>query len=139
MKRLASLLLAGFAMVVFAGACSDDATPTRVPDKPIVIGGAVSMTGSYQELSLAQVQGYRLAVSLVNEQGGINGRPVNLILYDDQSSPTVSATLYRRLIDEDKVDLLLGSYSSEITAATVDIFEEAEIPVIAVTASDERI
>ena len=140
MKRFGSFALVCFAIAFIASACSGESTPTgNAAISQIVIGGAISMTGSYQELSLAQVQGYRLAVALLNEQGGIVGRPVKLILYDDQSSPSQSAALYNKLINEDKVDLLLGPYSSEITAATIDIFEAAEIPVVAATASDERI
>ena len=137
MKRFGSLALLCFTIALLAGACSDDSTPADT--SPIVIGTVVSLSGAYQDLGVSLAQGYRLAVAVLNEQGGIGGRPVKLILYDDQSLPSQSVTLYRKLLDEDKVDFLLGPYSSEITAATVSTFEEAETPVIATVASDERI
>ncbi len=53
----------------------------------------------------------------VNARGALLGREVEIVSYDDQSDPDTSARLYERLISDDKVDLLIGPYSSDVTLA----------------------
>ena len=60
----------------------------------------------------------------MNKKGGLLGRPVKLILYDDQSDPTTAASLYEKLITVDKADLLLGPYSSAIVFAVPSVTEK---------------
>jgi len=87
----------------------------------IVIGAAVSQTGSYGAGGRLVIQGYQLWEAAVNAKGGILGKPVRLVLYDDKSDPTTTTTLYERLITVDKVDFVLGPFSSScgFTAAQV--------------------
>ena len=59
----------------------------------------------------------------LNARGGLLGRPVKLILYDDESDPNKAATLYERLLTVDKVDLLLGPYPTPTDAAVIPIAE----------------
>jgi branched-chain amino acid transport system substrate-binding protein len=67
------------------------------------------------------------------------GRPVKLVHYDDRSDPATSARLYERLIKEDRVDLLLGPYSSDITLAASTVAEEHNFPMLTVGAAAEAI
>ena len=76
---------------------------------------------------------------MVNERGGLLSRPVKLVIYDDQSSPSQGVILYRRLIHQDRVDLLLGPFSSAVTFAVAPIVDQAKIPMIAPQAADPRI
>jgi branched-chain amino acid transport system substrate-binding protein len=63
------------------------------------------------------------------------GRGVELVYYDDQSSPETSARLYERLITQDKVDLLLGPYGSDITMAASTVAEQHNFPMVATGAA----
>ncbi len=103
--------------------------------EPIKIGASVSTTGSNGRTGLYQQEAFQLWESQKNASGGLLGRPVQFIIYDDQSDPTTGARLYERLLNEDKVDLVLGPYSSGVTQAVVQITERAQFPLLAAGAS----
>src|SRR5918999_2282930 len=102
-----------------AAAAAQDATPAAAPPsgEPIAIGAAVSTTGSNGRTGLYQQEAYLLWEEQKNVAGGLLGRPVRMVLYDDQSDPATGARLYERLLTEDQVDLVLGPYSSSVTQA----------------------
>jgi len=114
------LVLSLIASVVVA-ACGPD-----VDDKIIRIGAAVSETGRHAKGGGHVRQGYLLWEDWVNnEYGGIkvgNDRyQVELVMYDDQGDTDTTAALVERLIDEDKVDFLLGPYSSTLTQSAIRV------------------
>ena len=112
-------------------------TPAAPPPSgpPIKIGASVSTTGSNGRTGQYQQEAYQLWESQKNASGGLLGRPVQFIIYDDQSDPTTGARLYERLLNEDKVDLVLGPYSSGVTQAVVQVTERAKFPLLAAGAS----
>src|SRR5919201_3170094 len=79
---------------------------------PIKIGASLPLTGDFSEPGVAAQQGYQIWADQVNKQGGLLGRPVKIIVKDDQSDQNVVVTDYNALIQQDKVDLLLGTFSS---------------------------
>lgn len=121
-RRWRTAILAGsLALAVAAGS---SAGGTHAKPKPIKIGASISQTGVYAGVGHYAVRGYRLYVDLLNARGGLLGRPVQLIVYDDQSSPATAVRLYSRLISEDHVDVILGPYSSGITQAVAAVAEK---------------
>lgn len=127
-RLLAPLAIASALAVALVG-CAADAGET--PDGgsgdegPIVIGGTLGLTGIYSGPSAGYVLAYEYWADEVNAAGGIDGRQVELILYDDESNPTVAQQLYQRLVNEDDVDLLLAPYTTAVGGATVPISERA--------------
>ena len=120
---------------VAAGA-AQNATPVAAPSgEPITIGAAVSTTGSNGRTGLYQQEAYLLWEEQKNAAGGLLGRPVRMVLYDDQSDPATGARLYERLLTEDQVDLVLGPYSSSVTQAVAQVTERAGQPLLAAGAS----
>ena len=105
----------------------------------IKIGAAVSMSGKYEKPGTMVCYGYRLWEKQVNERGGLLGKKVQLVVYDDGSNPDTSVALYRRLIEEEKVDLVLSPYSSSITYKVSAITEKYHYPLLAAGASDPAI
>ena len=103
--------------------------------EPIRIGTTQSLTGQFEEFGNTQMKGLKMWRDDVNARGALLGRPVELIIYDDHSDPARSAWLYRKLVNEDKVDLLIGPYSSELTLAASDVAEEFNFPMVAAAAS----
>jgi branched-chain amino acid transport system substrate-binding protein len=105
----------------------------------IKIGLTVSLSGDLAKLGQQQLQGMQMWQEDVNARGALLGRPVKLIYYDDRSDPATSARLYERLISDDRVDLLLGPYSSDITLAASTVAEENSFPMLTVGAAAEAI
>src|SRR5437773_1441568 len=100
----------------------------------IVLGSAISQTGKYAREGKFYVDAYTLTVDAVNKAGGVKvgGKPYKLALklYDDQSDPNLSVRLFTRLVTSDKVNFLLGPYSSGITIPASAVSEKYEIPMI---------
>ena len=101
--------------------------PTEPPPEPIVIGAALSVTGKYAKSALWHEESYTMWMEEVNALGGLLGREVQLVMYDDESDPTKTTSLYEKLITGDKVDLLLGPYSSACNFPAQAIAEQYEM------------
>lgn len=94
------------------------------------IGIWTSLTGaSAIEGELVQ-KGAELAADQWNKKGGVNGRSVEFIIYDDQSTTEGAVTATTRLIENDKVDAIMGSNLSNSIVATADLIEAAGIPFV---------
>jgi branched-chain amino acid transport system substrate-binding protein len=100
----------------------------------IVLGTAMSQTGKYAREGKFYVDAYQMTVDAINKAGGVKvgGKSYNLELkmYDDQSDPNLCVRLYTRLVTSDKVNFLLGPYSSGITIPASSVSEKYEIPMI---------
>jgi branched-chain amino acid transport system substrate-binding protein len=81
--------------------------------EPVKVGASLPLTGEFSEPGKAAQQGYKVWEAMVNESGGlIDGRPVEMVIKDDQSNQNTIVADYNALISQDKVDLLLGTFSS---------------------------
>jgi branched-chain amino acid transport system substrate-binding protein len=112
------------------------ATPVRAADT-IKIGFSVSETGTLAAPSVFDRQGYELAAEEINAHGGVLGKKVELVHYDDQSTPATALALYQKLISDDKVDLVLGPYSSQITAAVAPVVDRAKMAMPSMDANPQ--
>jgi len=91
---------------------------------PIRIGASLSLTGTYAKLGNYQHEGYRLCQKDLNAKGGLLGRKVEFVVYDDQSLPPTGVRLYEKLLTDDKVDVVMGPYSSPVTEAVANVTEK---------------
>jgi len=107
--------------------------------QPVRIGASLSLTGSYAALGQNQQRGYQLCAKHVNEKGGVLGRKVEFAFYDDQSQPATGVRLYEKLITQDKVEAIMGPYSSAITEAVANVNEKYRMPMVAPMASTTAI
>jgi branched-chain amino acid transport system substrate-binding protein len=107
--------------------------------QPIRIGASLSQSGSFARLGQTQLRGYQLCFKHVNEKGGLLGRPLVLVFEDDRSEAATAAKIYEKLITQDKVDALLGPYSSPITDAVADVSERYRMPMVAPNAATTSI
>ncbi|REL38421.1 hypothetical protein DYD21_00250 [Rhodohalobacter sp. SW132] len=92
-------------------------------DPPIRIGATMSETGAYSTQGIPARDGYLLCEKHLNEQGGILGRNIEFLIYDDESSTDRAIALYEQLITEDEVDLVMGPYGSTLTEAVAPVTE----------------
>jgi branched-chain amino acid transport system substrate-binding protein len=91
--------------------------------EPIRIGGTLGLTGPFAEPSAGYHAAYQFWAATINRSGGLLGRPVELVIYDDVSTPDTARSLYQRLVDQDDVDLLVAPYSTVIGEAVLPVAE----------------
>jgi branched-chain amino acid transport system substrate-binding protein len=100
----------------------------------IVLGTAISQTGKYAREGKFYVDAYIMTVDAINKAGGVKvggkSYKLELKMYDDQSDPNLCVRLYTRLVTSDKVNFLLGPYSSGITIPASSVAEKYEIPMV---------
>jgi branched-chain amino acid transport system substrate-binding protein len=118
MKPLALVAVVIIALGVLGASLVADA------QGPIRIGASLSLTGTYAKLGKNQHEGYQLCQKDLNAKGGLLGRKIEFVVYDDQSMPPTGVRLYEKLITEDKVDAVMGPYSSPITEAVANVTEK---------------
>ena len=129
MKKLTTLtgLLAGAAMLFGQGAMAQDC-------EEIVLGSAISLTGKYATNGVHAKNGYEYAITKIAENGGVKVGDkcynFRVIYYDDESKGDRGATLAERLINQDKVQYMLGPYSSGLTKAIAPVTEKYKIPMV---------
>jgi branched-chain amino acid transport system substrate-binding protein len=107
--------------------------------EPIRIGVSLGLTGRFAVMSDALNKGFHIWEQHVNSNGGLLGRPLQIIYEDDQSSPETARLLYRKLIETEKVDFLFAPYSSLITEAVLPIAEQHDIPILVAGAAADRL
>jgi branched-chain amino acid transport system substrate-binding protein len=119
MHKVFRLLVVVLALALMAAAgCGDDDDDGGgggggASGEPIKIGASLPLTGEFSEPGKAARQGYEVWEATVNEKGGlIDGRPVEIVIKDDQSNQNTVVADYNALISRDRVDLLLGTFSS---------------------------
>ncbi|HKE32794.1 MAG TPA: ABC transporter substrate-binding protein [Candidatus Angelobacter sp.] len=105
----------------------------------VKIGVITSLTGSQAAFGEAHKKGYAIALDEINAKGGVLGKKVELDFYDDQSKPDQAVQGVSKLVDQDSVPMLLGSYSSESTKAIIGPVTKSEIPLIIPTATADNV
>ncbi len=105
----------------------------------ITIGTTQSLTGPFKDFGTEQLRGLQMWVHDVNSRGMLLGQRVELVHYDDASDAARSVQLYDKLIEQDKVDLLVGPYSSELTLEASKVAEKYNFPMVATAASADEI
>ena len=121
MKVSTSLAQRSSIVAALLAATAIFAAPAANAAGPIVIGASVSETGALAVDAGYHLRGLELGVAEANAHGGWLGRKLELKYYDDKSEPGTAVRLYTRLITEDKVDLVIGPYSSGITQAVAPL------------------
>lgn len=112
-RMLASALILGTAGGFGLGALPADAAD------PLRIGLSLSLTGPTAPAGKQVQAGLEIWREDVNAKGGLLGRPVQLVYYDDQGNPANAPGIYEKLMGIDKVDLLIGPYSTNVIAAAM--------------------
>ncbi|MEI6721407.1 MAG: ABC transporter substrate-binding protein [Betaproteobacteria bacterium] len=120
-----------FAMRGFALAAGVALAGTAIAQsEPIRIGAALSITGPAAFLGDPENKTLELYVEKINAAGGVLGRKLQLISYDDGGDAEKARIFAKRLIEQDKVDLILGGSTTGTTMAIVPLAEQAQIPFL---------
>jgi len=135
LKRRTWAWIGGTALAVAVGAMFvGDATAQN--KEPIKIGFSMALTGPLSPNGKQALLGMKIWEDEVNGKGGLLGRPVKLIYYDDQSNPSTVPGIYTKLLDVDKVDLVLGGYATNMVAPAMPVIIQKKKTFISLFALD---
>jgi branched-chain amino acid transport system substrate-binding protein len=110
-----------FNKLALAGAATGFAGAANAQAKPFTIGFGMALTGGLAPNGKAALLAMQIAEEDINARGGLLGRPVKLIYYDDQSNPSTVPGLYTKLLDVDKVDIVVSGYATNMIAPAMPI------------------
>ena len=134
-KSRAIAWMAGAAAVVAAGAMFTVAGHAQTKE-PIKIGFSMAQTGPLGPNGKQALLGMKIWEEEINAKGGLLGRPVKLITYDDQSNPSTIPGIYTKLLDVDKVDLVVSGYATNMVAPAMPIIIQRKKTFISLFALD---
>ncbi len=113
--------------------------PIHAADEPIKVGVVLPLTGGQAKFGEIEKNSFEMGVEKINKAGGVNGRPIELIIEDDTSKPDVGRSAVERLISRDKVVMLTGGYSSSVTYGMCAVAQQRKIPFLVTTGSADKI
>ncbi len=96
----------------------------------IKIGSVLSVTGPASFLGDPEKRTLQIYIDELNAKGGVNGQKLQLIVYDDGGDANNARTFATRLVEEDKIDAMIGGTTTGATLAMIPVFEDAQIPFI---------
>ncbi len=112
---------------------SEEVTKTE-PAKPWKLGSILALQGPIAAIDEFTRAGMEAAIKEINDAGGIHGRPVELVVEDDQANPTVAVSAARKLTEDEEIMGVIGPSFTTFSLATIPVFEEVEIPNMALGA-----
>lgn len=133
-KASAGLLLVTIMLGTLAGCIGQTEEPEEIR-----IGIIVPLTGPVAYTGDLQKKGAELAAKEINEAGGILGKQVKLFFGDTESKPDAGVSVFKRLVDEDKVDLICGGIHSDVALALMDQAATYEIPYLSMGPSSDAL
>lgn len=132
MRKLLSLVIAVLMLVttIFFTGCANNAA-----DESYKIGAIISISGPASNLGVPEKQTLEMLTEEINAAGGINGRQVEMIIYDSETNAEKAATLATRLIERDEVLAIIGPTTSGETMAIVDTMTSQKTPLVSLAAA----
>jgi branched-chain amino acid transport system substrate-binding protein len=132
MRKLAGLVATA---AVFFGS----AFTAALAQETIKIGVTQPLTGAFAASGNYVAQGTKIAEDEINQAGGVLGKKIQLVIEDNKSNPTEAVSTVEKLIEKDKVPVLIGAWSSTLTLAVMPKLEEYKVPMIVETSSSGKI
>jgi branched-chain amino acid transport system substrate-binding protein len=130
-------------LAVAAVAAAGVAVAAAQAAEPVRIGFSIAKTGLFATAAPSQLNAYELWKDQVNAAGGLNiageRRPVEFVVYDDQSQPGEAVKIYEKLITDDKVDLLLAPWGTPTHFAIAGVLERYKFPVVGNSAASVQL
>jgi len=126
-------------LAVFAGATALAAMTIGAAaqdNKPITIGFSMALTGPLAANGKQTLLGMKIWEEETNAKGGLIGRPVKLVYYDDQSNPSTVPGIYTKLLDVDKVDLVVSGYATNMIAPAMPVVMQKKKTFISIFGLD---
>jgi branched-chain amino acid transport system substrate-binding protein len=107
--------------------------------KEIKIGGISPVTGEAATFGVSTKNGFDMALAEWNAKGGVNGKQVKMAFADDKGDPAEAATVWTKLIEQDKVCAIVGTVMSKCSLAGAPISQNAKIPMISTSSTNPKV
>jgi branched-chain amino acid transport system substrate-binding protein len=139
LRRLFIAMFAGASFVILLnlGACNNKKEESTSGD--ILVGEYGSMTGSEATFGISTDNGVKLAVKERNAAGGVKGRKIKLIAYDDQGKQQEAVTAVTRLIQQDHVIAIIGEVASKLSIAGGQVAQRQGVPMISPSSTNAQV
>ncbi|WP_027349326.1 ABC transporter substrate-binding protein [Halotalea alkalilenta] len=115
------------------------ATSTQAAEPPIKVGLVAALSGQSAKSGEALTRGLTMAIDEVNAQGGVLGRPLELVRRDDESNPSKGMLAARELIQREKVTVLFGGLDTPVSLAIVPLANQLKVPFMGIWAAGTKI
>lgn len=132
--KIVALLLTGSLLAVSLSGCGNQNSGSNDSDV-IKIGGIAPLTGNVAVYGVAANNGAQLAIEEINANGGILGKQIEYVVYDDKGETTEAVNAYKKLVNNDKVEAIFGAVTSKPTLAISPLAAKDGIPMISPTAT----
>ena len=141
-KRLLALTLAVFMILALAACGTKTTTATStdtatvddgtqgVTDTEILIGNSAAVSGAYAPVGVPFIAGIQAYLDMVNDAGGIDGRKITFIHYDDEFDPVKGKSYLQQLVEDDKVFAVVGHFGTPVVSATIEDLKTYGIPSV---------
>src|SRR5687768_6237005 len=137
---LRKLLICNLLALLMAGcAPGGNETPTDEAANPIPVGVYAALTGPTASFGVATRDGATLAADEINKAGGVLGRPIRLIIEDDQGRPEEAASVVTKLITRDRVVAVIGENASSRSLAAAPICQANRVPMISPSSTNPQV
>ena len=131
-KKFITVLLTVLSVSLILAGCSQKTTEIK-------IGGVGPVSGEAATFGQSTKEGYELAVEEWNKAGGLLGNQIKLIFQDDKGDPTEAATVWTKLISQDKVAAIVGTFMSKCSLAGAPISQANKVPMISPTSTNPKV
>ena len=111
----------------------------KTSENEILIGEYESLSGAEATFGISSNNGLKLAVEEVNNSGGLLGKQIKLITYDDQGKPSEAATVVQKLINKDKVVAIVGEVASSRSKAGAQICQSSKMPMVSPASTNPEV
>ncbi len=111
----------------------------KIDPNQIRIGEFGSLTGAQATFGISTDNGIKLAVDEINAAGGINGKTLKVISYDDEGKPEEAAVVVTKLITQDKAQFILGEVASSLSLAAAPIAQQNKVPLISPSSTNPKV
>ncbi len=134
-KQTLSLLLLVVLLLNLAAACA----PAGQSGQTIKIGHEVALTGPNATWGQSEANAVKMAVDKVNAAGGVLGKKLEIVAYDNRADRLEAVNVAKRLVEQDKVAAIIGPAQSGVANAIREVNNAAKVPVIATTATSSKV
>ncbi len=148
MKRIVALLGAMTMTVGMMTGCSEEAatssaassdTAAAEESDTVSMGFVLPLTGSVPNIGAAMQNGAQLAIDEINAAGGVMGKQIEPIFEDDENKPATAPNAITKLIEQNKVDVVLGTYASSCSMAMTSIAADSETLMISIGSTNSKV
>jgi len=139
MKRTIPRLIVALAVIALAAGCKPADKQAAAKQETIKIGHTVALTGSSATWGQAEANALQMVVEKINAEGGVLGKKLEVIAYDNRADRMESVNVAKRLIEQDKVVAIIGPAQSGVANAIREVNNAAKVPVIGTTATNPKV